>query len=124
MKLIINSALLIIAFAAMVQITVAAQVETHAGRVFIIDRTGYKWDVTEARGVGFKPEKFQYGIGKDAFNPLEDEDMKKENIRLSTKTRIIGVAVDGSAHAYSVARLRHHEIANTTIGDRPIAAGY
>ncbi len=31
---------------------------------------------------------------------------------------------EGSAHAYSVRKLSRHEIANTIIGGRPIAAGY
>lgn len=35
---------------------------------------------------------------------------------------ILGVAVDGEAHAYSLNLLNHHEVVNDNIGGRPIAA--
>ncbi|NIO16686.1 MAG: hypothetical protein GTN70_06770, partial [Deltaproteobacteria bacterium] len=37
---------------------------------YIVDMTGEKWDVTQAVTLGFEPEGFQYGIGKNAFTPL------------------------------------------------------
>ncbi len=110
--------------AAAVQMGSAAQVLKHDGKVFIIDRTGYKWDVTQAVELGFKADNFQYGIGRDAFTTLDDEDLDGSKDSLTERSRVIGVDLEGSAHAYSVNRLRYHEIANTTIAGRPIAAGY
>lgn len=110
--------------ASTVQTAVSARVIEHDGKVSIIDRTGYEWDVTQAVGLGFKADQFQYGIGKDAFTTLDDEDLDGGRDSLSDRSRVIGVELEGSAHAYSVLRLRYHEIANTTIGGQPIAAGY
>lgn len=103
-------------------ICIAARVMTEGDRVYIVDRTGDRWDVTQARELGFIPQEFQYGIGKNAFTPLQDEDFGDE--RLSGDTRIIGISIDDNAHAYAVSRLRHHEIANTTLAGKAIAAGY
>lgn len=102
----------------------AAWVIREVSRVYIVDRTGERWDVTEAEQAGFVPNKFQYGIGKNAFKPLDDEDFSGDTSALSLRDRVIGVSVDGEAHAYSVNRLSRHEIANTTIAGKPIAAGY
>lgn len=110
----------------LVQITsgVAAWVVRENNRVYIEDRTGERWDVTEAEKAGFIPGRFQYGIGKDAFTPLNDNDFTENPTAASSRDRIIGIAIEGEAHAYSVKRLRRHEIANTTIAGKPIAAGY
>jgi uncharacterized protein (DUF2344 family) len=35
---------------------------------------------------------------------------------------VLGVVVDGEAHAYSLNLLNHHEIVNDHFGDLPIAA--
>ena len=101
-----------------------AWVTREGERVFIEDRTGERWDVTEAQSLGFVPHKFQYGIGKNAFTPLQDEDFEGERVSAFLNTRIIGISVKEEAHAYAVNRLRHHEIANTTIAGEAIAAGY
>jgi len=101
-------------------------VEKKTGHVFIVDQTGKKWDVTQAESLGFKPKRFQYGIGKNAFTTLDDSHVKAEAETLKDRSRIIGIKKEAESHAYSVSKLRHHEIANTHIGDgdTPIAAGY
>lgn len=101
-----------------------AQDESEEGKTYIVDRTGYRWDITQAVTLGFQPGNFQYGIGKDAFETLENRDLTVGPTSLRDRSRVIGVEVDEEAHAYSVGRLRYHEIANTTIGGRPVAAGY
>ncbi len=110
--------------AAVVKTVPAAQVVTSGDKVFIVDRTGYEWDVTQAVELGFNPGKFQYGIGKDTFITLDDQDLDETMDSLGERSRVIGVELEGSAHAYSVAKLRYHEIANTTLAGRPIVAGY
>jgi len=99
-------------------------VERKADHVFIVDQTGKKWDVTQAESLGFKPHGFQYGIGKNAFTTLDDSHVKAEPGTLKDRSRIIGIKNEAESHAYSVGKLRHHEIANTHIGEKPIAAGY
>lgn len=105
-------------------VVLGAWVVTKGDKTYIKDRTGELWDVTQAKSMGFIPRKFQYGIGRNAFTPLQDKDLNNNEFPRFSNERIIGVAVGNEAHAYSVKRLRYHEIANTTIGENPIAVGY
>ena len=105
-------------------ICIAAKVVTEDDRVYIVDRSGDRWDVTQARKLGFIAQEFQYGIGKKAFAPLRDEDFGDDRLPGFFDTRVIGISIDDNAHAYAVSRLRHHEIANTTLAGKAIAASY
>ena len=91
---------------------------------FIVDRHGERWDVTQARSLGFMPERFQHGIGRNAFTPLDDSSMKDKSQKTSESLRVIGISDGKQANAYSVPRLWRHEIANSSIGDIKIAAAY
>jgi hypothetical protein len=94
------------------------------GRTYIVDRTGERWDVTEAESIGFRPERFQYGLGRNAFTPLDDSYLSDDTARVPENTRVIGVAEDSQAQAYSIWRLQRHEIANSRLGSKPIAVGF
>jgi hypothetical protein len=94
------------------------------GNTYIQDQTGERWDVTKAESIGFKPEKFQYGIGKYAFTPLDDSNLSDDTSSVSSNLRVIGVSDGSDARAYSIPKLRYHEIVNTKIGAEPIVAGY
>ena len=91
---------------------------------FIIDRHGERWDVTQARSLGFMPERFQHGIGRNAFTPLDDSSLKDNSDSASQSLRVIGVSDGKQANAYSVPRLWRHEVANSSLGDKKIAAAY
>ncbi len=93
-------------------------------RIFIHDRHGEAWEVTQAVSIGFDPEKFQYGIGRHAFTPLDDTGLTTDNGSVSSGLRVIGVADGNEARAYSVPKLSRHEVANSTIAASPIAVGY
>ena len=108
----------------LVNICLAAWVVREGDRVFIKDRNGERWDVTQAQTMGFKPDRFQYGIGKNAFSPLQDEDFEEDQISSFFNIRVIGISIDNQAHAYAVDRLKHHETANTTLAGTAIVAGY
>lgn len=99
-------------------------VKESGDRVAIVDRWGEHWDVTQAKSIGFKPEGFQYGIGRNAIKPLNDDHLTDKQEGMTERLRVIGVKEGDHAQAYSVPRLVHHEIANTTIGSKPIAVGY
>lgn len=101
-----------------------SNVKREGGRTYIIDQTAHRWDVTEAESLGFKPELFKYGLGKNAFTPLDDSHLSGNTAGVSGGLRVIGVSEGGEAKAFSVPRLRYHEIANSTLGGRPVAAGY
>jgi hypothetical protein len=94
------------------------------GKSYIVDLHGERWDVTQAKSIGFDPEVFRHGIGRNAFTPLDDSHLKDHGRDLSGRTRVIGISDGKEARAYSVPRLYRHEIANSHIGDQPIAAAY
>ena len=94
------------------------------GKSYIVDLHGERWDVTQAKSLGFDPERFRHGIGRNAFSPLDDSHLKENSPDLSKNTRVIGISDGKEARAYSVPRLYRHEIANSSIGDQPIAAAY
>jgi hypothetical protein len=92
-------------------------------RVYIQDQTRVQWDVTQAKALGFKPENFQYGIGKYAFETLDDSHLRDASPS-ERNTRVIGIVDGDQAQAYSVPKLRYHEIANTHLGEEALAVGY
>ena len=98
--------------------------ESGNSATYILDRTGEKWDISQAESIGFKPEKFQYGIGRYAFTPLEDASLKSATTSMPKSLRVIGVAAGNDAQAYSVSKLSRHETANTTLNSKPIVVGY
>ncbi len=102
----------------------SASVIREGKKVYIEDHTGERWDVTQAKSIGFRPEGFQYGIGRNAFTPLDDSSLVDDTSSEYHNPRVIGVTDGTEARAYSVPKLVYHEIANTRIGDKPIAAGY
>ena len=110
---IIKHWLFVVMFMGMGTAIVSGFVHKNGEKVFVIDQTGKKWDVTQAAALGFTPGKFQYGIGKDAFTTLDDSHLKAKPQQFTSSQRVIGVKAQNKAHAYSVQRLRYHEIANT-----------
>jgi len=94
------------------------------GKVYIVDQTGERWDITQAVSIGFDPRYFEFGIGRNAFNPLDESNWKTTPEDKYSQMRVIGVTGNGDAHAYSVAKLWSHETANTFLGAQPIVAGY
>ncbi|NIQ39767.1 MAG: DUF3179 domain-containing protein [Proteobacteria bacterium] len=94
------------------------------GRTYIVDSRGERWDVTQAESIGFKPEGFQYGLGRNAFTPLDDSYLSENTDGVSRRLRVLGVVNDTEAQAYSIRRLGGHEIANSKIGSQAIAVGY
>ncbi len=105
-------------------IGVQGAVIREAGKVYIVDQTGERWDVSQAQELGFDAAGFQYGIGKNAFRTMDDQALGKATSGISKNLRVIGVTGANEAHAYSVSKLRYHEIANTHIDAEPIAVGY
>ena len=107
-----------------VSISFASFVIRKGEKTYIEDQTGERWDVTQAKSMGFKPEGFQYGIGKTAFTPLDDSYLSDGSSLNFHNPRVIGIADGKEARAYSVPKLRYHEIANTQINDKKIVVGY
>jgi len=93
-------------------------------KVYIVDRTGRQWDITQAVASGMRPGGFQYGIGVNAFTPLDDNSLSDDSSGLPSSSRVIGIASGSEARAYSVGKLRRHEVANSRISGKPVAVGY
>ena len=68
-----------------------------------------------------KKAQLRIQVLKNLKRFLVPEFSKKSN---RPNTRIIGIFRDNEAQAYSVPKLSYHEIANSIIGNKPIAAGY
>jgi hypothetical protein len=102
----------------------SARVLEKDGRIYIIDQTGDKWDITHAKSIGFEPGNFQYGIGRHAFKPLGEGDWLSGPWKDALDFRVIGIASDTDAHAYAVDRLARHETANTVLASRAVLAAY
>ena len=94
------------------------------GKTYIVDWHGERWDVTQAVSIGFEPHRFQHGIGRNVFTPLDDSQFSRDNSGVRLNERVIGITEGEHANAYSVSKLWRHEVANSFIGDRPIAAAY
>ena len=98
--------------------------ETVNSRTYILDRTGEKWDVSQAESIGFKPGGFQYGLGRYAFTTLDDSHLQSDITSIPRNLRVIGIAAGNDAQAYSVSKLSRHETANTTLNAKPTLVGY
>ena len=107
-----------------VSISFASFVIRKEEKTYIEDQTGERWDITQAKSIGFKPEEFQYGIGKTAFTPLDDSSLSDSSYLNLQNPRVIGISDGKEARAYSVPKLSYHEIANSQINDKMIAVGY
>jgi hypothetical protein len=118
------SSLFILSFSLSVVFDAAAVVVRADDKVYIVDRTGERWDITQAVSIGFDPRGFQFGIGRDSIRPLDASDLDDNVLAVDSQTRVIGVSNGPEAHAYVVRTLTRHEIANTHIGEVPIAAAY
>ena len=95
-----------------------------AEKIYIVDRTGERWDVTQAVSLGFDPEGFEYGLGKNAFTPLDDSMLTEDTTNISKNKRVIGVTDGSRAQAYTIERLWSHEVANSNMGSEPVAVSY
>ena len=98
-------------------------------KIFIVDNTNKKWDVTHAVEVyNFKAESFNHGLGPYAIRPINDPKMISPGESgypgSNETTQIIGANLFGDKRAYPLNVLTSHEMVNETIGGQPLAVGY
>jgi len=101
-----------------------SRVIREGGKTYIVDATGERWDVTQADSIGFKPGGFQFGLGRNAFTPLDDTFLSNDIGQVPENLRVLGGVRNSQAQTSSIPRLRGHEIAKSTIGSKPIEVGY
>jgi hypothetical protein len=104
--------------------TATATVVKEEDKTYLVDQTGERWDISQAVSIGYDPFGFEFGIGRYAFQPLDDRHWDHRIENAPPAMRIIGVAGNEQSHAYSIEKLRYHETANTFLGSQPIVAGY
>jgi hypothetical protein len=71
--------------------TAEAFVVEAGDRTYLVDRTGERWDITQARSIGFDPQHFEFGIGRNAFRPLDERDWRSDTANSRPSMRIIGI---------------------------------
>ena len=123
-KVIISKIILLVLILGIALSQAFSRVIEEKGKTYIVDRHGERLDFTHARSIGFEPHRFQHGIGRNAFTPLDDSQFSRDNAGVRRNERVIGITEGEHANAYSVSKLWRHEVANSFIGDRPIAAAY
>ncbi len=101
-----------------------AKVISEKGKTFIKDKKREKWEITQAVSIGFIPAYFQYGLGRNAFYPLDDRHLQDDKKEIPSGLRILGVQGENESKAFSIKKLKGHEIANSSIGNTHIAAAY
>ncbi len=102
----------------------SGKVITKGGKTYLVDRNNEEWDISQAVENGYDPKKFQYGIGRNAFTPLDDRSLSSDQGKAHKQSRVIGVKEKEGGKAFSVDRLRSHEIANSFRNDDPVAVAY
>ena len=50
----------------------ASSVIKEGGKIYIVDRTGERWDITQAVSIGYDPNQIEFGIGRNAFQTLDE----------------------------------------------------
>ena len=106
-----------------------SDVRDSAGHIFVIDKTGKRWDVTYAKNqFGFEPEDFEIGSGPFSLRPIlnpqmlsaGDEGYPPENATFL----VMGTRLNGIARAYSIGVMSSHEVVNEVYGDSHVAVAY
>lgn len=115
---------LIVGLLTFLQPSTGADIIEKNGRTYIVDRHKEEWDITDAMSIGYKPENFQYGIGRHAFTTLDDSLLSDDHANVSPNERIIAIEESSGGKAFTVNKLRRHEISNSWQDDDPVTVAY
>ena len=102
---------------------------TNNQKIWIVDRTGKKWDITHAVDrYEFVPENFQFGLGPYAIEPVNDPKMltpEDDGYPDSGDDQlVIGVKLNGHVRAYPLRYLVDYEVVNERFEDALVAVTY
>ena len=79
-----------------------SQVTRDGKNTYLVDRQGQKWNISQAVSIGFEPERFEFGLGRHAFSPLDDTLLVKPEGMTADSTRILGVSDSAESKAFSL----------------------
>jgi hypothetical protein len=108
---------------------VSANVIKEDNKIFIVDRTGKRWDVTHAENhYGLKAERFQFGLGPNAIPPiLNPEFLSPGEVGYPASDQtflVIGTALNNDPRAYAISDLIRHEVAEELFDSTYVAVAY
>ena len=97
--------------------------------LFIIDRTGERWDITHAaEKYGFRAENFQYGLGKNAIPSIDYPDMflpgEPGYPPANDNFTLVAARIRSDARAYPLFVMKSHEIVNESFSGQLVAVAY
>ena len=97
--------------------------------IYIVDRTGRKWDITHAvNKYGFKPGRFQFGLGPFAIPPIEEPEFFVPGDpgypREDETFLVIGTTIHNDSRAYPIFVLKSHEIVDEVFDSTYVAVAY
>jgi hypothetical protein len=97
--------------------------------VILIDRNDKQWDITNAAlRYGMVARRWGHGIGQHSIPPVIDPRLvgpgEPGYPADDERFEILGVAIDGEAHAYRMGDLPNREVVDDVVGGVPIAACY
>lgn len=71
------------------------------------------------------PEGFRQLLARDRIEPIYDPVLvDADEVDWDEDTLVLGVEIDGEAHAYPIRPLNHREIVNDRIADTPLVASW
>lgn len=97
--------------------------------IYIVDRTGKKWDITHAANkYGFNPGGFQFGLGPFAIAPIEEPEFFGPGDpgypRDDETFLVIGTTINNDSRAYPIFVLKSHEIVDESFDTTYVAVAY
>ena len=97
--------------------------------VVITDVKGQSWDITTAAyDYGMDPDKFDFGLGKNAIVPLDSPPMLSPGDRGypsdDASFLVVGSARGGDVRAYGKLDIIQHEVVDEVIGGAHVAVTY
>ncbi len=107
----------------------SSEVITEGDKIFIVDRTGKRWDVTYAyENHSMEPSRFQYGLGPNAILPINSPIMLEPGDSgypgSDQGFEVIGLSRDDDVRAYPISVLSRHEVINEEVAGSVLAVAF
>lgn len=102
----------------------AADTEKTAGAAAAKPEPHYGFDVSDASLPA--DEIVPGGPGRDGIKSVDDPELvaPEEASWVAGDTPVLGVELDGEAHAYPVHIIEYHQVVNDVLGGKPVAVSY
>ncbi len=97
--------------------------------IILTDRNGKEWDITNAAlRYGMAAFRWGHGIGQHSIPPVIAPRLLAPNEpgypEDDERFEVLGVAINGEAHAYRMGDLPNREVVDDVVGNVPVAVAY